>query len=74
MFADAYGMDAAQREQVVPVALARTRNAMQSIEAAARSDPAWRKGWEGGLQHDLPRSVFWLKDNADIITGTLRLR
>lgn len=37
LFADAYGIDAAQREQVLPMALARTRNAMQSMEAAAKA-------------------------------------
>jgi len=73
LFADAYGMDMdmAQREQVVPMALARTRNAMQAQEAAARADLAWRNAWEGGLRDEFPRAIAWLTDNADVITDTL---
>jgi len=73
LFADAYGMDAAQREQVLPMALARTRNAMQSMKAAAKADQAWRAAWEGGLKDELPRSIAWLTNNAHVITRALLL-
>lgn len=73
LFADAYGMDMAQREQVVPMALARTRNAMQAQEAAARADLAWRNAWEGGLRDEFPRAIAWLTDNGDAITDMLRV-
>lgn len=60
LFADAYGLDAAQRSQVVPVAIARARASQLTMRAAADADPVFRRWWDEGVKDRMPRTVEWI--------------
>jgi hypothetical protein len=60
LFADAYGLDAAQRGQVVPVAIARARASHLTMRAAADADPVFRRWWDEGVKDRMPRTVEWI--------------
>jgi Phosphotransferase enzyme family len=60
LFADAYGMTDRQREQVVPAAAARARNAHVGMRAAAAVDPVFKRWWDEGVKHRMPRAEAWL--------------
>lgn len=60
LFADAYGMTDKQREQVVPAAVARAKNAHISMRAAADVDPVFKRWWDEGAKHRMPRAEAWL--------------
>lgn len=63
-FVDAYGMTDRQRAQVVPVAVARARNAHVTMRAAAQVDPVFRRWWDEGVKDRLPRAEAWLAREA----------
>jgi hypothetical protein len=65
LFADTYGMDAAQRAEVVAVAVRRAANATLTMRAAAEVDPVFRRWWEEGLKDRMPRAERWIAANAD---------
>ncbi|MGZ4632451.1 MAG: phosphotransferase enzyme family protein [Actinomycetes bacterium] len=71
LFADAYGMTAAQRSTVVPVALRGARNAHVTMRAAAAADPVFRRWWDDGVKDRMPRAEAWLADEADRIDTVL---
>jgi hypothetical protein len=64
VFADAYGMDATQRAEVVTVAVRRAANASLTMRAAAQVDPVFRRWWDDGLKDRLPRAERWIAANA----------
>ncbi|MHA7284442.1 phosphotransferase enzyme family protein [Arthrobacter sp. TMS2-4] len=72
IFADAYGMNALQRSQIVDVALRRQRNSAITMKAAADSDPVFRRWWDEGLKDKLPRADRWLTANAASLRTALR--
>ena len=65
LFADAYGMDAAERTEVVAVAVRRAANATLRMRAAAEVDPVFRRWWEEGVKDRMPRAERWIAANAD---------
>ena len=71
-FADAYGMTATQRAQIVPVALRRAHNTSLTMKAAAKTDPVFRRWWDEGVKDRLPRAEAWLATEAPGIDAALR--
>ena len=65
LFADAYGMDATQRTEVVAVAVRRAANATLAMQAAAEVDPVFRRWWDEGVKDRMPRAERWVAANAD---------
>jgi hypothetical protein len=65
LFADAYGMDAAQRADVVPVAVRRAANSTLVMRAAAEVDPVFRRWWDEGVADRMPRAERWIATHAD---------
>lgn len=65
LFADAYGMDDAQRAAVVPTAVLRAINGTCTMRAAAEVDPVFSRWWDQGLKDSMPRAERWITDNAD---------
>lgn len=66
-FADAYGMTADQRAQLVPLAVRRTRNSHLTSRAAAEADPVFRRFLDEGVKHRMPRAEQWCAENAAAI-------
>ncbi len=73
VFADAYGMDAGLREQVMPMALWVASRYHATARAAAEADPVFRRLWEQGAKDELPRAVAWLEREGPAITARLTL-
>jgi Phosphotransferase enzyme family len=71
-FADAYGMTAAQREQVAPTAVLRARHSIRVMRAAADVHPVFRRWWDAGLDVRLPRAAAWIAAEAPRIDAALR--
>jgi hypothetical protein len=71
VFVDAYGMDAAQRAQIVDVAIRRAGNAHVSMRAAAEADPVFRRWWDEGVKHRMPRAEQWLVQAGPAIDRAL---
>ena len=70
-FADAYGLDRAQRAQVVPEALRRATDALAWAHRAAPLDPVIGRWWQEGWQHSMPMTVAWLQASAAELTESL---
>jgi hypothetical protein len=78
VFADAYGMTARQRAELMPSAVTMVRRYHEESRACAELDPVWRRAWEdgGGLagtpaKDYLPRAEAWLCESAPAITARL---
>jgi Phosphotransferase enzyme family len=71
-FADAYGMTAEQRAQLVPLAIRRARNSPLIMRAAAEVDPVFRRWWDAGLEPRLRRAEAWLVTEAPAVEKALR--
>ncbi|MHB1534508.1 MAG: phosphotransferase [Acidimicrobiales bacterium] len=71
VFADGYGMSAAQRAQVVPVACQRARNSNVTMASAASADPIFGRCWTGGLRERTARSERWITVHADDLEAAL---
>jgi len=73
-FADAYGLDRAQRAKVVPQALRRAQDSLAWAQRAAPLDPVIGRWWREGWQHSMPRTVAWLQETgaelSDVIEKT----
>ncbi len=54
-------MTAAQRREVVPVAVKRASNAHAGMRAAALADAVFQKWWDEGVKDRLPRAEEWLE-------------
>ena len=72
IFADAYGMTAAQRAAVAPLAVRRAANSVFAMQAAAEADPVFRRWWEEGLRERLPRTQAWITAEAEHLAAALR--
>jgi aminoglycoside phosphotransferase (APT) family kinase protein len=71
VFADAYGLSRAQREQVAGVALQGARNSLVTMRAAADADEVFRRWWDEGVGDRLRRGERWTTAHADGITAAL---
>ena len=71
VFADAYGMTAGQRAELVPFAVDMARRYHENARVSAELDPVFRKLWEDGAKDVLPRSEAWLREAAPAIMGRL---
>lgn len=72
IFADAYGLNDQQRRELVPVAVARAKNAHVSMRAAAEVDPVFKRWWDEGVKDRMPRAETWLaQEQAAIQAGLL---
>jgi aminoglycoside phosphotransferase (APT) family kinase protein len=72
VFADAYGMTAAQRAEFAPFAIDLARRYHENSRASAEMDPVFRKLWEDGAKDELPRAEAWLREAAPAIAARLR--
>jgi aminoglycoside phosphotransferase (APT) family kinase protein len=71
VFADAYGMTARHRAELAPFAVDVARRYHEDSRASAELDPVYRKLWEDGAKHELPRAEAWLRRAAPAITARL---
>ena len=71
IFADAYGLDRAQRAALVPVAVRRSRNAHVTMRLAAEVDPVFKRWWDEGVKDRMPRAEQWLEQEAGHIRSVL---
>jgi hypothetical protein len=71
LFADAYGMTAGQRAELVPFAVDMARRYHENARVSAELDPVFRKLWEDGAKDELPRAEAWLREAAPAIMGRL---
>jgi hypothetical protein len=71
VFADAYGMTARHRAEFAPFAVDLARRYHEDSRASAELDPVFRKLWEDGAKHALPRAEAWLREAAPAITAIL---
>jgi Ser/Thr protein kinase RdoA (MazF antagonist) len=70
-FADAYGMTADQRAQVIPVANRMVANSALTSRAAAQVDPVFRRWWDEGVKDRMPRAVDWLGRHSAALEAAL---
>jgi hypothetical protein len=71
VFADAYGMTAAQRGELTPFAIDMARRYHEGSRASAELEPVFRKLWEEGAKDRLPRAEAWLREAAPAIAARL---
>jgi hypothetical protein len=71
LFADAYGMTANQREQVMPLAQGSARNSQITMRAAAEVDPVFRRWWDEDAKDRIPRALQWLAEQSETISTSL---
>jgi hypothetical protein len=71
VFADAYGMTARQRAELVPMAVDIARRYHEDSRDSAGLDPVWRKAWEEGGKDVLPRAEAWVRETAPAIAARL---
>jgi aminoglycoside phosphotransferase (APT) family kinase protein len=71
VFADAYGMSAEQRRDLVPLAGRMIHRFHLSVRAAAESDPVFRALWENSGKDRLPRAETWIEREGPVITARL---
>jgi hypothetical protein len=70
-FADAYGMTAEQRAQVIPVAKQMVANSALTSRAAAEVDPVFRRWWDEGVKDRMPRAIAWLAKESQALQAGL---
>jgi len=70
-FADAYGMTTEQRAQVIQVANRAVANSALTARAAAEVDPVFRRWWDEGVKHRMPRAVEWLAKESEALQVAL---
>jgi Phosphotransferase enzyme family len=71
VFADAYGLTARQRVELVPLAVDMARRYHEESRASARLDPVFRKQWEDGGKDVLPHAQAWVREMAPAIAARL---
>jgi hypothetical protein len=70
-FADAYGMTADQRAQLIPLANRMVANFALTSQAAAEVDPVFRRWWDEGVKDKMPRARHWLARHSAAIEAAL---
>jgi hypothetical protein len=71
VFADAYGMTAEHREQFAPFVVNLAHRYHEDSRSSAELDRVYRKLWEAGAKHELPRAEAWLTKIAPSIAARL---
>ncbi|WP_405151819.1 aminoglycoside phosphotransferase family protein [Sphaerisporangium sp. NBC_01403] len=71
VFAGAYGMTAGQRRALVPSATRMIHRFHVNMRAAAEVDPAFRRMWDEGVKHRLPRAEAWILREGPAIEARL---
>lgn len=71
VFADAYGMTAGQRRDLVPLTISLARRRHQTARAAAGASAAFQRLWEEGARDKLPRAEAWLEREGPVIAERL---
>lgn len=71
VFADAYGMSAEQRRDLVPLARRMIHRFRLTTRAAAETDPVFRRLWEQSGKDRLPRAETWIEKEGPAITARL---
>jgi aminoglycoside phosphotransferase (APT) family kinase protein len=71
VFADAYGLTAAQRRGLMPMACRMVHRSRLTAQAAAAADPVFRRLWEEEGAERIPRAELWLSQEAPVITARL---
>jgi Phosphotransferase enzyme family len=71
IFADAYGMTAQQRRDLVPLMTRIAHRYHRTARAAADADPVFRRLWEQGAKDELPRAEAWLQQAGPAIVSQL---
>ena len=71
VFADAYGMTEQHREQFAPFVVDLAHRYHEDSAISAELDPVYRKLWEAGAKHELPRAEAWLAEAAPSIAARL---
>lgn len=71
VFADAYGMTAQQRQDLVPLMTCIAHRYHRTARAAADADPVFRRLWEQGAKDELPRAEAWLQQAGPAIVTAL---
>ncbi|MFN2591575.1 MAG: phosphotransferase enzyme family protein, partial [Candidatus Dormibacteria bacterium] len=71
VFAHAYALDRARREQLVPLLIERARASLAWAETAAAADPVFHRFWTEDWCRTMPRAVAWLEREAPAIERVL---
>ncbi|GAB3444153.1 hypothetical protein GCM10027570_13210 [Streptomonospora sediminis] len=71
VFADAYGMTAGQRRELVPLAVRMVHRFHLRARAAADRDPVFRRLWEQGTKDRMPRAEAWIAREGPAIAARL---
>ena len=71
VFADAYGMTAQQRQDLVPLMIRIAHRYHITARAAAGADPVFRRLWEQGAKDELPRAEAWLQQASPAVASRL---
>jgi aminoglycoside phosphotransferase (APT) family kinase protein len=71
IFADAYGMTAAQRHELVLDATDMIRRFHVNARTAAETDPVFRRWWDDGDKDRLPRAEAWITREGPAIAAVL---
>ncbi|MEU8269237.1 aminoglycoside phosphotransferase family protein [Sphaerisporangium sp. NPDC049002] len=71
IFAGAYGMTAGQRRALVPAVTRMVHRFHVNMRAAAEVDPAFRRMWDEGARHRLPRAEAWIRREGPAIADRL---
>jgi aminoglycoside phosphotransferase (APT) family kinase protein len=71
VFADAYGMTAAQRVALVPDLTEMIKGFHASARRGASVDPVARRWWEDGLKDKMPRAEAWILREGPAIASQI---
>jgi hypothetical protein len=73
LIADAYGMSAEDRGQLVDVAVLQNRRARHLMKHRAESmGGGWRRMWDEGVGDKIQRRQTWLENNASVLNKALQ--
>lgn len=71
IFADAYGLDADERQALVPLLRLRAKRSHEWARGAAEADPLFRAFWDNGIKDRMPRAEAWIEREAARIAARL---
>lgn len=72
IFADAYGLDAAQRAGLLDVADRRFTRSWHAMKRRAETDGGgWARMWDGGAGDNIRRSQEWVRSQRDALAAAL---
>jgi hypothetical protein len=71
VFANAYGITAQQRKELVPLATRMVHRFHLTARAAADVDPVFQRLWEQGVKDRMPRAEAWLAQAGPAIAARL---